>query len=169
MKKPRSNLIPFSQSLSKRGRADHDPMDRLEKRVRVDPMDHFVDEVEDPWYDIDVRVEDLGQLQESMAPVFEGLKDQWGGSSRVGTVYAYLDQQGLFCLTFQSREPFRAEGGLEEVPQGHLPTWMVNKQANASDSSAEEAARLMVTLPSEIDPNDPRWKSVIKALEILRS
>lgn len=120
--------------------------------------------------DFDVRPDDLlGISEDYLRPFLLEIKRQWSHGSRIGTIYSYFDSNDVLHFHFAERGSYlQREGALEAIPTGHLPGYFVNTQANVADSKAGDAAEMMVSLPAEVDANDPQWDRVIAALAALK-
>jgi len=98
--------------------------------------------------------------------LWRDIQEQWN-HARIGTFYCYFDVGDRLHLHFVERGSYLEQKGemLGGVRSGHLPAWLVHPAANVTDSKALEAVEVLVALPTEVDPNDPRWGQVKALLE----
>lgn len=132
----------------------------------------------DNTLDVDVTPADLLNLQETyLGPILREIDRQWpqgrdtrgnGHGSRIGTVEVYFDHEHVLHMHFRERARYvLPKGALAKVPVGNMSGYNINPVFNVAGSAATQVGDLLVSLPSDTDPNDPRWERIAELLREL--
>ena len=121
-------------------------------------------------FQVDVTPSDLLNLHDThLGPALREVDRQWPQGrrrgNRIGTIETYFDHAGVLHMHFRERgEYVQREGALADVPVGNLSSYNLGPVFNEADSGAATVGGLIVSLPKDVDPNDPRWGQIAALL-----